>query len=140
MIEKIKRSECPISNSLDIWGDKWSLLIVRDLMFNGQCTYGDFQKSEEGIATNILASKLKLLMENGIVEKLKHPESKAKVLYQLTEKGIDLMPLMIEINLWVEKYYSIPAERKTMLKEIKKDRNGFIQSKSKELKRLLFKK
>ncbi|MFV0541536.1 MAG: winged helix-turn-helix transcriptional regulator [Aestuariibaculum sp.] len=140
MKEKSKRSKCPISGSLDIWGDKWSLLIIRDLMLNGQCTYGDFQKSEEGIASNILASKLKILMANGIVEKLKHPESKAKVLYQLTEKGIDLMPLIIEINLWAEKYYSIPTERKTMLKEVKKDRDWFIKTKSTELKKLLVKK
>ena len=69
-----KRSNCPVSCSLDIWGDKWSLLIVRDLMFKKQCTYGDFQKSEEGIATNILASRLKDLCENGIIEKIFTPK------------------------------------------------------------------
>ena len=56
-----KRSDCPISSSLDIWGDKWSLLIVRDLIFSMQCTYGDFLKSEEKIATNILATRLQML-------------------------------------------------------------------------------
>ncbi|RZJ71583.1 helix-turn-helix domain-containing protein [Flavobacterium sp.] len=128
-----KRSDCPVSCSLDIWGDKWSLLIVRDLMFAKQCTYGHFLKSEEKIATNILASRLQTLEENEIISKSSHPDSKAKVLYRLTQKGIDLLPLMIEINLWAEKYSAIPPERKAMLKEVKKDKQKFINTKMKEL-------
>jgi len=128
-----KRSECPISCSLDIWGDKWSLLIIRDLMFAKQCTYGDFLKSPEGIATNILASRLLVLEENKLIEKLEHPDSKAKVLYKLTRKGIDLLPVMLEIHLWAEKYFSIPADKKAMLKEVKKDKAGFIKAMTKEL-------
>jgi DNA-binding HxlR family transcriptional regulator len=130
-----KRSNCPISCSLDVWGDKWSLLIVRDLMFAKECTYGDFLKSPEGIATNILASRLQTLEENKVIEKLEHPDSKAKVLYRLTKKGIDLLPVMIEINLWAEKYFTIPEERKAMLKEVKKDKAAFIKSMTKELER-----
>lgn len=135
MKDSKKRSDCPISCSLDIWGDKWSLLIVRDLMFAKQCTYGDFLKSDEKIATNILASRLQTLEENKIITKSDHPESKAKVLYKLTQKGIDLLPLMIEINLWAEKYYDIPAERKAMLKEVKKDKEKFIKAATKDLKK-----
>jgi DNA-binding HxlR family transcriptional regulator len=135
MLKSKKRSDCPISCSLDIWGDKWSLLIIRDLMFAKECTYGDFLKAPERIATNILASRLQVLEENKIIEKLDHPESKAKVLYRLTKKGIDLLPIMIEINLWAEKYFSIPADRKAMLKEVKKDKVAFIKSKTKELER-----
>lgn len=131
-----KRSDCPISYSLDIWGDKWSLLIIRDLMFKKECTYGDFLKSEEKIATNILASRLQTLEENGVIDKLEHPDSKAKVLYRLTQKGIDLLPLMIEINLWAEKYSVLPAERKAMLKEVKKDKEAFIKAWMKELKKV----
>ena len=134
MADRKKRSDCPVSCSLDIWGDKWSLLIVRDLMFSKQCTYGDFLKSDEKIATNILASRLQTLEENGIIIKSDHPDSKAKVLYKLTQKGIDLLPLMIEINLWAEKYYTIPAEQKAMLKEVKKDKDAFIKTAAKELK------
>jgi DNA-binding HxlR family transcriptional regulator len=130
-----KRSDCPVSCSLDIWGDKWSLLIIRDLMTAKACTYGDFLKSPEGIATNILAARLLALEENKIIEKLPHPESKAKVLYKLTRKGIDLLPIMIEINLWAEKYFSIPEDRKAQLKEVKKDRAGFIKAMTKELSR-----
>jgi len=134
MTKSKKRSDCPVSYSLDLWGDKWSLLIIRDLMFAKQCTYGDFLKSKEGIATNILASRLLALEENKIIEKLAHPDSKAKVLYRLTRKGIDLLPVMIEINLWAEKYFVVPDDRKAMLKEVKKDKAGFIKSAIKELK------
>jgi DNA-binding HxlR family transcriptional regulator len=131
-----RRSDCPISCSLDIWGDKWSLLIIRDLMFKKECTYGDFLKAEEKIATNILASRLQTLEENGLIEKLDHPQSKAKVLYRLTQKGIDLLPLMIEINLWADKYFSLPQDRKEMLKEVKKDKEKFIKSWTRELKKV----
>ena len=135
MNKSTKRSDCPISCSLDIWGDKWSLLIIRDLMDKKECTYGDFLKAPEGIATNILASRLQVLEESGIIKKLAHPESKAKVLYRLTNKGIDLLPVLLEINLWAEKYLSIPDDRKAMLKRAKKDKTGFIKSMSKDLKK-----
>ncbi|PWN58373.1 winged helix-turn-helix transcriptional regulator [Chryseobacterium viscerum] len=137
MSENKKRSDCPVSQSLDIWGDKWSLLIVRDLMFAGQCTYGDFQKSEEKIASNILASRLQMLEDNGIIIKGSHPESKVKFLYKLTAKGIDLLPLMIEINMWAEKYCDISSERKELLQEVKKDKEVFIVRLSKKLKSLM---
>ena len=135
-MEKIKkRSECPVSCSLDIWGDKWSLLIIRDMMFNQKSTYGDFLKSAEGIATNILASRLQSLEEGKLIEKLEHPDSKAKVLYKLTQKGIDLLPLLVEVHLWADKYFDIPADIKAQIKEAKKDKDGFIKSMSKQLKK-----
>lgn len=136
MTDKKNRSDCPISCSLDVWGDKWSLLIVRDLMFAKQCTYGDFLKSSEKIATNILASRLQTLEENDIITKSDHPDSKAKVLYKLSQKGIDLLPLMIEINLWAEKYFHISVEQKAMLKEVKKDKEKFIKAARKDLKKV----
>lgn len=128
MKEIKKRSDCPVSCSLDIWGDKWSLLIIRDLLTAKECTYGDFLKSPEHIATNILASRLQVLEENKIILKLEHPDSKAKVLYKLSPKGIDLLPIIIEINLWAEKYYSIPEAQKEILQEVKKDKEGFIKA------------
>ena len=100
------------------------------------CTYGDFLKSPEGISTNILASRLQMLEENKLIAKLSHPDSKAKVLYKLTRKGIDLLPIMIEINLWAEKYFSIPKDRKSMLKEVKKDKIGFIKTVTKRMEKL----
>ncbi len=135
-MEKAKnRSACPISCSLDIFGDKWSLLIIRDMMFFNKSTYGDFLKSEEGIATNILAARLLALEENKLIEKLEHPESKAKVLYKLTQKSIDLLPLIVEIHLWAEKYFEIPAELKTLLKEAKKGKDEFIKATTRQLKK-----
>jgi len=133
MLQQKRRSDCPVSTSLDIWGDKWSLLIIRDLMDAKERTYGDFLKSPEGIATNILASRLQNLEENGLIKKLEHPDSKAKVLYKLTRKGIDLVPVMIEISLWAEKYFTISADRKAMLKTAKKDKAAFIKAAIKQL-------
>ena len=130
----LQRSECPISNSLDVFGDKWSLLIIRDLMFANKCTYNDFLKSDERIATNILATRLKGLEENGIIEKLPHPDSKAKVLYKLTTKGIDLLPIIVEIYMWSEKYFEVPTDLKARIKEAKKDKEKFVKQVMKGLK------
>ena len=101
------RSDCPISTTLDILGDKWSLLIVRDLVFKGKNTYGDFLNGGEGITTSVLADKLVLLESGGIISKEPHPESKAKILYTLTQKGIDLIPALVEIISWSEKYHEV---------------------------------
>jgi DNA-binding HxlR family transcriptional regulator len=133
MKEAKKRSECPISCTLDVFGDKWSFLIIRDLMSAKECTYGDFLKSPEGIATNILASRLVMLEENGIIEKLVHPTSKAKVLYKLTRKGIDLLPILVEIHLWFDKYGTIPEDKREMLEIVKKDKAGLIDNITKML-------
>lgn len=132
-----KRSDCPISCSLDIFGDKWSLLIIRDMMFFNKSTYGDFLKSAEGIATNILASRLQGLEDNKLIEKLEHPDSKAKVLYKLTQKAIDLLPIIVEIHLWAEKHFEIPADIKAMLKEAKKGKEEFIKTTTRQLKKRL---
>ncbi len=131
-----KRSDCPISCSLDIWGDKWTLLIIRDLMSAKASTYGDFLKSPERISTNILAARLKVLEENKLIEKLAHPDSKAKVLYKLTRKGIDLLPILVEVNLWAEKYLSMSDDRKAMLEDVKKDKAGFIKTMTENLEEL----
>ena len=122
-----KRSDCPISCSLEMWGDKWSLLIIRDLMLKKECTYGDFLKADEKIATNILATRLQNLLDNGIIDKKDHPENKLKILYFLTQKGIDLIPVIVEINLWGDQYLTIPDDRKKLLEEIKKDKEAFIK-------------
>ncbi|EMY68569.1 winged helix-turn-helix transcriptional regulator [Leptospira vanthielii] len=128
-----KRSDCPISCALDIWGDKWSLLIIRDIIFSNKSSYGDFLKSPEGIATNILASRLQSLEEGGLIEKSSHPDNKVKVIYKLTQKGIDLMPVFIEIYIWAEKYFEIPKDIKTKLKKVKKDKEVFVKLMSKNL-------
>jgi len=99
------------------------------------CTYGDLLKSDEGIATNILASRLKALEEHDLIEKKAHPESRSKVLYKLTPKGIDLFPILVEIHLWTEKYYVISSALKPVMQEVKKNKESFIKSYIKELKK-----
>ena len=121
------RSACPISSALDVFGDKWSLLIIRDLIFQGKHTYGDFLASDEQIATNILAERLATLEHIGIIEKKEHPDSKAKYFYTLTEKGWDLMPVLLEIIVWSDKYGEFSEDVKTLARAVKKDRKGLIK-------------
>jgi DNA-binding HxlR family transcriptional regulator len=122
-----KRSDCAISLALDIFGDKWALLIIRDIMFHGKSTYGDFLKSNEKIATNILADKLAFLESAEILEKTTHPESKAKFLYKLTQKGMDLLPVLIEIILWSDKYFDISEHGKAFAEDIRKNKEEATQ-------------
>lgn len=98
--KKDLRSHCPVNYGVEIFGDKWSLLIIRDIVFVGKKTYGDFLKSEEGIATNILASRLAFLEEQGILSRSPSPTDKRKDFYTLTEKGLDLIPIVLNIILW----------------------------------------
>lgn len=121
------RSNCPISTALDVLGDKWSLLIVRDIAFKGLHTYGEFLNSDEKIATNILADRLALLEMSGIIKKQTHPDSKAKILYTLTSKGIDLIPSLVEIIAWSDRYYNIHPDAKAFAKSVRKDREGVIR-------------
>lgn len=122
----IHRSDCPISTALDIFGDKWSLLIIRDLMFKHKNTFGDFLSSEEKIATNILTDRLSLLERARIISRHKHPESKAKVLYKLTKKGIDLVPVLVEIIAWSEKHERVHPMAKDFAAQLRKDKQGVI--------------
>jgi len=121
------RSDCPISTALDIFGDKWSLLIVRDMVFKSLSTYGDFLNGGEKIATNILADRLTMLEAGGIIAKQKHPESKAKILYTLTSKGIDLVPALVEIIAWSEKYHEVHPQAKQFAKQLRKDKVAVVK-------------
>ena len=94
------RSGCPVSISLERFGDRWSLLIVRDLMVRGLRTFKDFQKSDEGISTNILADRLDRLERTGIITAETEQSDGRRVNYRLTEKGIDLAPVLLELLIW----------------------------------------
>ena len=129
------RSDCPISFSLDYLGDKWVLLILRDLIFTDKCTYGDFLASKEKIATNILADRLKLLEVNGFITSTVSLEKKNKFIYRLTEKGIDLVPAIIELMIWGSKYNPPGAEE--VIKKLEQDKQGTIKMvKDKVLQRI----
>jgi DNA-binding HxlR family transcriptional regulator len=99
-----RRSTCPINASLEILGDRWSLLIVRDLVFAGLRTYKDFASSEEGIATNILADRLASLQASGLITSERDPEDGRKLVYRLTAKGFDLAPALLELGRWAVKH------------------------------------
>ena len=109
------RSPCAISNVLDIFGDKWTLLVVRDLIFHGKHEYKEFLSSPEGIATNILSDRLKRLLKAGVVEEIAHPENKSRKLYYLTKKGKALLPVLKEMLLWGEKFL---PERTEVMKPV----------------------
>jgi DNA-binding HxlR family transcriptional regulator len=98
------RSGCPVSLSLEVFGDRWSLLIIRDLMVRGYRTFREFQQSGEGIATNILAHRLQRLEAARIVTAETEATDRRRVNYRLTEKGIDLAPLMLELLIWGSKH------------------------------------
>jgi DNA-binding HxlR family transcriptional regulator len=128
------RSDCPISCSLEIFGDKWTLLILRDIMLRGKTSYGEFLESEEKISTNILADRLNLLESEGILSKQVPPENKSKYIYRLTKKGIDLLPIIIEIMDWGATYNE-NCPRKEVGNRIKENKADVIEEYLKKLKK-----
>ena len=114
------RSDCPVSYALDFFGDKWSLLVIRDLL-EGKRFYKEFAGSKEGIATNILSDRLKKLEANGIIESRVYEKLRTQKEYSLTEKGKDLIPIVIEFILWSDKHKEGLAVTQDFLKKAKKD-------------------
>jgi len=97
---KGRRSDCPVNFAVEALGDKWSLVILRDMIFWGKKTYGEFLKSDERIATNILADRLAYLEREGLISKSPDPADRRKDIYRVTEKGIALVPMFIEMIAW----------------------------------------
>lgn len=98
------RCDCPFTSALDILGDRWMLVIVKQMLIDGKETFKDFIESEEAIATNILSTKLKLLEELGIIIKTKRPNNKKTNLYLLTDKGLALTPILVELAIWSDNH------------------------------------
>ena len=103
-MEKKFRSACLIASALDLIGDKWSLLIVRDMLMFHKKTFKEFAACDENVATNLLSNRLKLLEALEVVSKRKLSSNKKENIYLLTEKGLDLAPLIMELVLWSDKY------------------------------------
>ena len=97
------RCDCPFTSALDVLGDKWILVIVKQMLIEGKETFKEFTESDEAIATNILSAKLKILEEAGIIVKTKRPNNKKTNLYLLTEKGLALTPILVELASWSDK-------------------------------------
>ena len=104
------RSGCPINLTLEVLGDKWSLLIIRDMIFGGKRHFRELMRSEEGISSNILADRLRMLVEEGIVTKADDPSHKQKAIYSLTEMGIALLPVFAQIGTWGREYLPVSEE------------------------------
>lgn len=120
-----RRSGCPISIALELFGDAWSLLVVRDLMFKGLRTFGEFLNAGEGISTNILADRLERLEQAGIISKGNDPGDRRRVIYRLTTKGLDLAPVLVDIVLWSARHERTDAPPAT-LREMRVRRQAFL--------------
>jgi len=109
--DRRQRSGCPINLTLEVVGDKWSLLVIRDMIFGNRRHFRELlAKSEEGIASNILADRLKRLVEQGIVSRADDPTHKQKAIYSLTEKGIELLPVLAQMSAWGLKHLPVTEE------------------------------
>lgn len=122
-----RRSDCPINFALEIFGDPWSLLLIRDIVYFGKKTYGEFLASEEGMATNILASRLAHLEHQGILTKKLSPSDKRKEEYILTEKGLDLIPVLVEMANWSAQHDPHTAAPAAWIALMKAEREQMIQ-------------
>lgn len=126
MSRKRRRSDCPIANALEILGDRWTLVIVRDLMFRGKKEYGELLTSDEEISTNILADRLARLRAAGIVTKTPHPRHGNKFRYELTDKGLDLAPVLIDLTLWGAEHIPDTFAPPEVLDMMRQDRERVI--------------
>ncbi|NRP17671.1 putative HTH-type transcriptional regulator [Ensifer adhaerens] len=104
------RSGCPINLSLEVFGDKWSLLIIRDMIFGGKRHFRELLRSQEGISSNILADRLKMLVDEGMLTKTDDPTHKQKAIYSLTEMTIALVPIMAHLGAWGRRYLAVSEE------------------------------
>ncbi len=130
------RSDCPIGYTLDIFGDRWTMLIIRDLLLYGKDSFSEFLCSDEKIATNILTDRLNMLLRDGFVTKHTAPTNKSRFLYRPTEKAIELIPVLMEITLWAEKYNpaGAPAD---IVEPLKKNRTKALRDLKKKVEERL---
>lgn len=131
------RSHCPVNYGLEAFGDQWALLILRDIIFRGKKTFGDFLESEENFATNILASRLSHLVDEGILAKEQIAGDSRKAAYVLTEKGLDLIPVIFEITLWSSKHdsRSEAGRIRSLVDAIRTDNRGVSRAVRKKVRR-----
>lgn len=118
-------ARCPISYTLDHIGDRWSLLILRDILFANKKHYDEFAASAEGISTNILANRLKQLEANGLILKQRYDENRRRFVYRPTEKALDLLPMIIEMIQWGARYDPHTGAPREVTDGIRKDAAGF---------------
>ena len=130
------RSHCPINYGLEHFGDKWSLLIIRDLMFKGKRHYNEFLEGGERVSTSVLGARLRQLENVGLISKGEDDVKKSRIKYSLTQKGIDMLPFMVELILWSGDYDPDTEAGKEFLDQAKQDTAHLIQSFREKLERL----
>jgi DNA-binding HxlR family transcriptional regulator len=135
MKQIIPRSTCPLSFALDLLGDKWSLLIIRDMIIYNKVSYGEFLQSDEKIATNILADRLAILEKHGFITRRISDIKKTKVIYKLTEMAVDLVPIIMECYIWGSKYCL--ADDMSLLVKLHKNKELVIQEYQEKIKQAL---
>ena len=136
-MRKLKvRSDSPITYSLDLLGDKWTLLILRDMIFGGKQTFRQLLDGGEKIATNILADRLHTMEVNGLITKHDTLSGRSRFIYQLTEKSIDLLPLIVEIYLWGAKYLPTRYQDELLL-QLTENKGRTIRQLSSKLRKQL---
>ena len=130
MTNKNKKRDtgCPIAFALDIFGDRWSLVIIRDILIKSYTTYNELLSCDEKIATNILASRLKDLVASGIISKNQDPKNKRYSLYKITEMGAELTPIIVEMMRWSGKHDNNTKVSDEILNKISHNRQGFIEA------------
>ena len=121
-----RRSGCPLNASVEMLGDRWSLLILRDMMLRGYRTFKEFLRSDEKIASNILADRLRRLESYGIIATDRDDSDGRKVLYSLTPKGIDLAPVLAEMVLWAARHEQ--TGNQALVREMRSDKEKLIAS------------
>lgn len=124
------RCDCPITSALDVLGDKWMLVIIKQMLIEEMQTFKDFTESDEAIATNILSAKLKCLAQYGLIERTNHPTNKKTKLYHLTEKGLSLTPIIVELALWSDENLRAlnPVMRESeALESMKSNKEAFME-------------
>ena len=122
-----RRSDCPIGYALDIFGDRWSLLIVRDMLFKQRRRFGQFAEAGEGIATNILADRLARLEAEGLVSKAPDPDNRRQFVYSLTPKGLDLAPLLVEMIVWSARHDAGTAADPSFVRKARTARDALVR-------------
>jgi DNA-binding HxlR family transcriptional regulator len=121
-----RRSACPIACALDFVGDRWTLVVLRDIIMVRKCYFQQLLAGNEAIASNILASRLKLLEAAGMITRRRDPDQARRVIYEPTEKALDLLPVMIELMRWSMKYDPNAAAPAQFVRRLARDRDGFI--------------
>lgn len=124
MKRRRRKSDCPVHFALEVFGDAWTLLIIRDLMFKGRTSYTDFLRAEEGIATNVLVDRLVRLEQDGVIDKAAGSGRGSASVYRLTPKGLDLLPIMLEIIGWSAKHDPKTAADRQFVRRLRRDRAG----------------